>query len=1038
MEQRRATVTSETLGEGLIARLTEAIAGARRNPLDRVTFVTPSVHSSYFLRRALAPSGLFNVDFTRLEDVADHLGATSEDRPPLSDLRAAEIVYAAAQEAPFTGVLDRLRDHRAFHAALHHTFRDLETAPEEVIAGIAKTGGVPSQVTGAWREYERRSRAFADRLSVARRAADAVRAGGEKVRGLGRILILLAEAPPLRYRPLLDALLASKDVTVIVGLTRDEDADALVTGILSGGPQAAPDRPEGASGANTHLVSAPDRAAEVRWVVRNVARLVAERRTKLSRIAVFYRDESYGPRVDEALRVAGIPTAGPEPASLARQPEGRFLTGLLSARGELARDAVMLWLTGAPVKSPDPSVRVDAARWDAVSRNAGVTRGREVWRDRLAAYARGRRRRAERAADASDLGAEEAAGFRNAAGHAETLGRFIERFAEDSEPPPDGSSWAAFAKWVRKLTDAYLDVADPDRRERLDSTLGRLAELDAVKGPPPSFERFEAVLRDELDQAAGRSRPLGHGVFVAPLRLAVATDFDAVHVLGMTEGSFPPRDTEDPLLPDPVRRRVDPEGAALPRRAQRRAQARRRYLTALATAPQRFLLWPRSEMGATRGLGPARWYVEEAARLEGEPVQAGDLPELRDRPWFEWLGAPEDEPLRVTETRLADRHDYDVRVVSAWQAGGRSSADIFLASEPGSPLGAALRLESARHGDEWTEWDGNLGTGAGAGVPAEAVSPTALETWAKCPFRYFLAHALSLEPVERPEDLLSISPMERGLLIHAALEEFGAARRREELAPAVPDDRARELMLGALRQGFRRAEGQGITGKRALWRVEQERMERLLLRFLTREAERFERTRERPIAGELTFGLPGSDLAPVTVDLPDGSSVRFRGRMDRIEVSDDRRTATVVDYKTGRSDDFRPVREDPVKEGRLLQLPVYAVAAREWLGGDATVRGDYWFVSERERFKTHGISLAEAEEPMRRAVAAIVLGIRGGVFTAVPGARMRGGHENCAYCPFDTVCPAGRQRQWERKSAGAAAGPFTPPAQPPAGQEPER
>ncbi len=573
----------------------------------------------------------------------------------------------------------------------------------------------------------------------------------------------------------------------------------------------------------------------------------------------------------------------------------------------------------------------------------------------------------------------------------------------------------------------YLGATGSDRREQLDSALKRLAELDDVKGPPPSFERFEAVLRDQLEQAAGRGRPLGQGVFVAPLRLAVATDFDAVHIVGMTEGFFPPRDAEDPLLPDPVRRRVDPEGAALPRRAQRRAQARRRYLTALATAPQRFLLWPRSEMGATRGLGPARWYVEEAARLQGGPVQAGDLPKLSGRPWFEWLGAPEDEALRLAETGLADRHDYDVRVVSAWQARGRPSADVFLASELDSPLGAALRLESARHGDEWTEWDGNLGTGAGAGVPAEAVSPPALETWAKCPFRYFLTHALSLEPVERPEDLLSISPMDRGLLIHGALEEFDAARRREGLAPTVPDDRARELMLGALRQEFRRAEGQGITGKRALWRAEQERMERLLLRFLTREAERFERTGERPIAGELTFGLPDSDLAPVTVDLPDGSSVRFRGRMDRIEVSDDRRTATVVDYKTGRSDDFRPDRGDPVKGGRLLQLPVYAAAAKEWLGGETAVRGDYWFVSEREGFKTHGISLAEAEEPMRRAVGAIVLGIRGGAFTAVPGARARDGHENCAYCPFDILCPAARQRQWERKTAGA-----------PVGREPER
>ena len=64
---------------------------------------------------------------------------------------------------------------------------------------------------------------------------------------------------------------------------------------------------------------------------------------------------------------------------------------------------------------------------------------------------------------------------------------------------------------------------------------------------------------------------------------------------------------------------------------------------------------------------------------------------------------------------------------------------------------------------------------------------------------------------------------------------------------------------------------------------------------------------------------------------------------------------------------------------------------------------------------------------MRRAVGAIVLGIRGGAFTAVPGARVRDGHENCAYCPFDILCPAARQRQWERKSARA-----------PVGREPER
>ena len=69
------------------------------------------------------------------------------------------------------------------------------------------------------------------------------------------------------------------------------------------------------------------------------------------------------------------------------------------------------------------------------------------------------------------------------------------------------------------------------------------------------------------------------------------------------------------------------------------------------------------------------------------------------------------------------------------------------------------------------------------------------------------------------------------------------------------------------------------------------------------------------------FKNGGSDLGPVAMDLPDGSSVRFRGRIDRVEVSEDGRAATVVDYKTGRSDDYRHIGQDPINDGRLLQLP---------------------------------------------------------------------------------------------------------------------
>ena len=41
----------------------------------------------------------------------------------------------------------------------------------------------------------------------------------------------------------------------------------------------------------------------------------------------------------------------------------------------------------------------------------------------------------------------------------------------------------------------------------------------------------------------------------------------------------------------------------------------------------------------------------------------------------------------------------------------------------------------------------------------------------------------------------------------------------------------------------------------------------------------------RPLAAELAFGLPGVDLGTVALDLPDGRSVQFRGKADRVDVA---------------------------------------------------------------------------------------------------------------------------------------------------------
>ena len=85
----------------------------------------------------------------------------------------------------------------------------------------------------------------------------------------------------------------------------------------------------------------------------------------------------------------------------------------------------------------------------------------------------------------------------------------------------------------------------------------------------------------------------------------------------------------------------------------------------------------------------------------------------------------------------------------------------------------AVAMMRARAGKMLTRFDGDLSR-QDLPDPASgrAVSPTALEAWARCPHAYFVARMLRVEPVESPEELVQISPLEIGTLVHTALDRF--------------------------------------------------------------------------------------------------------------------------------------------------------------------------------------------------------------------------------------------------------------------------
>ena len=84
--------------------------------------------------------------------------------------------------------------------------------------------------------------------------------------------------------------------------------------------------------------------------------------------------------------------------------------------------------------------------------------------------------------------------------------------------------------------------------------------------------------------------------------------------------------------------------------------------------------------------------------------------------------------------------------------------------------------ELDRSGDRLLGYDGLVGELAAywKHFAERGLSPTALETYARCPFQFFARHVLGLQPLERPEEILGPNPAEFGELGHEILNGFYA------------------------------------------------------------------------------------------------------------------------------------------------------------------------------------------------------------------------------------------------------------------------
>ncbi|HVE84333.1 MAG TPA: PD-(D/E)XK nuclease family protein, partial [Myxococcales bacterium] len=794
------------------------------------------------------------------------------------------------------------------------------------------------------------------------------------------------------------------------------------------------------------VLSAPGEGRESVEIARQI-HAEAARGVPFERMAVLLRAPGpYRAAVAEALSRAGIPayfsrgTRGPDPS-------GRALLSLLACAGERLsarrfaeylslgevprptpagepppapppevsfRPADAEELAPADVESPEPppepELEADPRRapviaprkWEQLIIEAAVIGGRERWKRRLDRLAR----HLEVLAAAPDLDDARIERFQREREQLERLTRFALPLVDDLAQLPARARWGDWLLHLRALAERALRY--PDRALRLLSELQPMADVGPVE-----LAEVRLVLSARLAEMTHpeEDRPQGR-VFVGSIDDARGLELDVVFVPGLAERIFPQRLTEDPILLDEARAGLSGElETSRDRAAAERLQLR---LAAGAAGKRIHFSYPRVDADQARPRVPSFYGLEVLRASEGVLPDFTALQRKAERASPARIGwpAPEDPSVAID----AAERDLSVldRLFRSEAAPPAGSARYLL--EVNESLARALRRHGRRLLPRWTPADGLYKPGpeaqaalAAHAFSARSFSPTSLQHFAACPYRFFLKEMHRLSPRRDPEPIEQLDPLQRGALVHevqyrmlselrdqgrlplSAADLPGALLRLDEVLASVAEEH-RELLAPSIDRIWQ----DGLDAIKADTREWLRQVQRASAEWT-------------PWKFELAFGLRNRDAAdpdsrPEPVELETG--VRLRGSIDLVERSA-RGTLRATDYKTGKP---RATAGTVVGGGETLQPVLYALTLERMFPDQKVEGGRLYYCTQAGGFSEVTIPLDGRARQLAREVSQVISSaITEGFFPAAP---VRGA---CDYCDFLQVCGPGEEARWKRK-----------------------
>lgn len=394
----------------------------------------------------------------------------------------------------------------------------------------------------------------------------------------------------------------------------------------------------------------------------------------------------------------------------------------------------------------------------------------------------------------------------------------------------------------------------------------------------------------QLAQLKMQHGELARGVYVGPVSQNGALYFENLWIVGVGEGLLPPQISEDPIFPDALKDLFSRETQfELKSVATRAAEIEANFFCVARGAKNLSISYSR---GGT------------LSKSEGVPSA--------------WLGQLTSSPCREVpaafDFRLGESGAASVTDLQA-----KESAALSDLEAESKQLSAALWFVAP----QLTEYAGNLeGKLPGPVIDFDqmSLSASSVEKFLKCGHNFFTAKVLGLSDMEEPDSIEEIRAIDFGKAVHAAFERL--LKEFPALNPGFGErysDQAVDNFLNLFNEECDLLVARGQSGWAPLFEARRRAFLDLTDHYFTLEqqarSEVFvappnKRGQFKPMSGvnllkpqnaEFEFDKTGNGLlqVPVQAEGSPPAILKFKGLIDRVDVSADREHVGVIDFKTG-------------------------------------------------------------------------------------------------------------------------------------------